>query len=153
MAEASMPTPVRTVSRDSNRDMLLRALLQFSGDLDTANVVRLTAQQPGISAVVCLLDGQEVSSAGEATSDANKFRRQAAKLLNHLQPIIALTGIEGTETFSMKSDAHIVTFSFQGATTLCVLHEPSGADRGLPEKITLISRELAQMLKDSPPFA
>jgi len=150
---ADVPMPVRTVSRDANRDMLLRALLQFSGDLDTSTVIRLTAEQPGVAAVVCLLDGQEVSSAGGGSPDADKFRHQAAKLLNHLQPIIALTGIEGTETFSMKSDAYIVTFSFQGPTTLCVLHEPSAADRGLAERITLISREVAQMLKETPPFA
>ena len=154
--EPALPEQVEATTaapRDPHRDMMLRALLQSSADFDARSVIQHTAQQAGVHAVVCLLNGREVTSAGAATADAERFRHQAPQLLTHLQPIIAMTGIEGTETFSMKSDAHIVTFSFQGPATLCVLHDPYGADRGLPEKLTLISRELAKMLQESLPFA
>lgn len=149
-AVVAMP---KSSPRDAHRDILLRALLQASGGLDADKIVSLTARQQGVTGVVCLLDGREVCSAGNGTADAEKFCHQASRLLSHVHSIIALTGFDGTETFSMRSDGHIVTFSFQGATTLCVLHDPAESDRGLPEKITLISRELAGMLADSPPFA
>ncbi len=134
------------------RRLLMRALLGAVAQDDAASIIRATSQQQGITSVVCLMDGREVGFSGPATPDAESFRNRAAKLLSHLQPLIAETGIEGTETFSMRSDnSHVVTFSFQGPTTLCVLHDTSHHDSGLPEKITLIAREVAQMLRETPP--
>ena len=108
--------------------------------------------QQGVAAVVCLNDGKEIASAGSSTAEADNFRKRAAVVLGHLKPVIAETGIEGTETFSMRSDnRHVVTYSFQGPTTLCVLHDSSHHDTGLPEKLTLIAREVAQILRETPP--
>ena len=136
----------------ASKQLLLRALLSSSLDLDPKAVVRQMGAQPGVSAVVCLHEGREVHSFSDATPEAEKYVRQASMLLSHLQSLIALTGIADTETFCMKSDERLMTFSFQGPTTVGVLHDPRRQEAGLPEKITLISRELADMLHDSPPF-
>ncbi len=142
--------PVITADKQT-RNLLLRALLGAVAQ-DAASIIQATSQQQGVAAVVCLNDGKEIASAGTSTAEADNFRKRAAVVLGHLKPVIAETGIEGTETFSMRSDnRHVVTYSFQGPTTLCVLHDSSHHDTGLPEKLTLIAREVAQILRETPP--
>ena len=142
--------PVITADKQT-RNLLLRALLGAVAH-DAASIIQATSQQQGVAAVVCLNDGKEIASAGSSTAEADNFRKRAAVVLGHLKPVIAETGIEGTETFSMRSDnRHVVTYSFQGPTTLCVLHDSSHHDTGLPEKLTLIAREVAQILRETPP--
>ena len=142
--------PVITADKQT-RNLLLRALLGAVAH-DATAIIQATSQQQGVAAVVCLNDGKEIASAGSSTAEADNFRKRAAVVLGHLKPVIAETGIEGTETFSMRSDnRHVVTYSFQGPTTLCVLHDSSHHDTGLPEKLTLIAREVAQILRETPP--
>lgn len=127
--------------------MLLRVLLGSQGDLDAEAVVRLTNSQPGVAAAVCFVGGRPVASSGNGSPEAEHFLRQAERIHTHVQPLVALTGIADTETFSMKSDHHVVTFSFQGELTLGVLHDPLQQESTLREKVTLIARELTGLLQ------
>jgi len=147
-------SPARITGKASKQQLLLRALLGRSEELDPRTVVRFTGTQPGVAAVVCVHNGHKVESyTSPSEKNGDRFVEQAPMLLRHLEPLVDLTGINGTETFCIKTDERQITFSVQGPTALCVLHDPHHMEQGLAEKITLISRELAQMLKDSPPFA
>lgn len=133
---------------DKNRQMLLRVLLGTQEQaFDADAVIRLTTAQPGVAAAVCFLEGRQVATSGNGSLEAANFLRQAQRMLDHVQPLVALTGIEDTETVSVKSDRHVVTFSLQGPVTLAVLHDPLRQEPTLREKVTLIARELTGLLQ------
>jgi hypothetical protein len=158
-APAPMPVPVSVVrpaivprpsskDPDKRRQMLLRVLLGSQDDaFDAEGVIRLTTAQPGVAAAVCFNDGKAVASAGNGSPEADNFQRQAQRMLEHIQPLVELTGIDDTETVSVKSDRHVITFSLQGQVTLAVLHDPHQQEPTLREKVTLIARELTGLLQ------
>ncbi len=127
--------------------MLLRALLNTAVSLDTSTVVELTAGLPGIVAVACLHEDGCAASAGDGSPEAGHFLQQAPKLHQHVQPLIALTGGQDSETFSMNSGQLVVTFSQRDGVTLGVLHDPRRQEPAFRDKVTLITRELASMLE------
>lgn len=132
---------------DKHSQMLLRVLLGSEAeDIDAEAVVRLTTSQPGVAAAVCFYDGRPVATSGNGSPEAENFLRQAQRMHDHVQPLVALTGIEDTETVSVKSDRHMVTFSLQKQVTLGVLHDPLQQEATLREKVTLIARELTGLL-------
>lgn len=132
---------------DKHSQMLLRVLLGSEAeDIDAEAVVRLTTSQPGVAAAVCFYDGRPVATSGNGSPEAENFLRQAQRMHDHVQPLVALTGIEDTETVSVKSDRHMVTFSLQKQVTLGVLHDPLQQEATLREKVTLIARELTSLL-------
>jgi hypothetical protein len=140
--------PRVTSDADKRRQMLLRVLLGSQEDVfDAEAVIRLTTAQPGVAAAVCFLDGKSVASSGNGSPEANNFLRQAQKMIDHVEPLVALTGIDDTETISLKNDQHLITFSLQGQVTLAVLHDPQQQEPTLREKVTLIARELTGLLQ------
>lgn len=151
--ETKMPIPganLSSVSRhqDKHQQMLLRVLLgSQEEEFDADAVVRLTTSQPGVAAAVCFVSGKPVSTSGNGSPEAEHFLRQAERMHEHVQPLVALTGIDDTETVSVKSDRHVVTFSLQGKVTLGVLHDPQQQEATLREKVTLIARELTSLLQ------
>lgn len=142
--------PAAPESRDLRHgQLILRALLGTQEHLDAGAIVRLTASQPGVAAVFCLHDGRTIASSGNGSAEAESFLRQAQLIHEHVQPLVSLAGIDGTETFSMKSDHQRVTFSLQGNVTLGVLHDPRHEEPALREKVTLIGRELTSLLQSA----
>jgi hypothetical protein len=144
------PAALPRVTRDSDkrRQMLLRVLLGSQEEAFDANaVIRLTTGQPGVAAAVCFQDGKPVASSGNGSPEGENFLRQAQRMIEHVLPLVELTGIEDTETVSMKSDRHVITFSLQGRVTLAVLHDPQQQEPTLREKVTLIARELTGLLQ------
>jgi hypothetical protein len=128
--------------------MLLRVLLGSQEEAFDANaVIRLTNEQPGVAAAVCFQDGKPVASSGNGSPEGQNFLRQAQRMIEHVLPLVELTGIEDTETVSVKSDRHVITFSLQGSVTLAVLHDPQQQEPTLREKVTLIARELTGLLQ------
>lgn len=125
--------------------LLLRALLGTEEKLDAPRVVELLAQQPGLSACVCLHGSQVLSHADSSKADALEFQHQAPDIARQLRGLAPLIGIEGAETFTLNAGGRLLTFCFPGQSMLGVLHdhEPS---TGMRDKITLIARELARML-------
>ena len=128
--------------------MLLRVLLGSQEEAFDANaVIRLTTAQPGVAAAVCFQNGKPVASSGNGSPEGENFLRQAQRMIEHVLPLVELTGIEDTETVSVKSDRHVITFSLQGPVTLVVLHDPLQQEPTLREKVTLIARELTGLLQ------
>jgi len=138
--------PVATQPPGSHRQLLLRVLFGVQEDLNADSVVRYTAMQPGVSSVVCIRDGQVHAVSGNGSPEAEQFSRHASRIHQHLMPLIELTGITDAETFSINSEHDILTFSKQDGMTLAVLH--SREEAALKEKITLVARELAGLLRD-----
>jgi hypothetical protein len=158
LATPASPAPVSVVrsaalprvTRDSDkrRQMLLRVLLGSQEEAFDANaVIRLTTGQPGVAAAVCFQDGKPVASSGNGSPEGENFLRQAQRRIEQVLPLVELTGIQDTETVSMKSDRHVITFSLQGRVTLAVLHDPQQQEPTLREKVTLIARELTGLLQ------
>ena len=148
MTPASTPLAGTRAAR-SSKNLLLRALLGVSGELDAETVLRMIGNLPGVSAAICLHEGRNVAAAHTDTTEGQKFAQNAPRLLAQLQNVIPLFSASTTESFTLKSDSSLATFSLQGPTTLCVLHSPQHDDSALEEKVTLIGRELAVMLRDS----
>jgi hypothetical protein len=142
------PAPRVSTDADKRRQMLLRVLLGSQEEaFDAEDVIRLTTAQPGVAAAVCFHEGKAVASSGNGSSEATNFLRQAQKMIDHVEPLVAMTGIDDTETISLKNDQHVITFSLQGAVTLAVLHDPHQQEPTLREKVTLIARELTGLLQ------
>jgi len=139
-------TPATAHPAGSHRQLLLRVLFGVQEDLDADTVVRFTASQPGVFSVVCLRDGKVIASSGDGSMEAEQFNQHASQIHQHLTPLIELTGISGAETFSINSQHNVLTFSKQDGMTMAVLHAPE--ERSLKEKITLIARELAGLIRD-----
>jgi hypothetical protein len=68
-------------------------------------------------------------------------------LARGVQSLTAVVGIDGAETFSVQSRERLVTFSLVDGITFGVLHTDKEPVSGLRDKITLIGRELAKLLK------
>jgi hypothetical protein len=144
------PTVVPRASAvpDKHRQMLLRVLLgSQDDDFDAEAVIRRTLDQPGVAAAVCFHDGRQIAHAGNGSAEADNFLRQARSMVEHVEPLVQLTGIDDTETLNLKSDRHVITFSLQGDVTLAVLHDPQRQEPTLREKVTLIARELTGLLQ------
>lgn len=132
---------------DTDTDqLLLRALLGVEDTLDASRVVQLLATQPGLSACVCLNGSSVLSHSDSSVADAATFQQQAADIARQLRGLAPLIGIEGAETFTLNAGGRLLTFCFPGDVTVGVLHrgEPG---TGLRDKITLVARELARMLR------
>ncbi len=129
----------------SSEQMLLRALLGAAENLSLERVVELTAQLPGVLAAALVKQSKVIAYAGASSPAASAFQQQAASLAQNLKPLAALIGIQEAETFSITTDERLITFSFQEAASLGILHDTQESPTGLRDKITLISRELARM--------
>lgn len=148
-AAASKPSMgLSAVSAGSEEQLMLRALLGTDEELTIGRVMELTVGLPGITACA-LIKGEQVL-AGESTkgSDARAFRTQAAEVARSLRTLAPLIGIADAETFTLNTESRLITLCFPGAVTLGILHdrEPS---LGLRDKLTLIARQLEQMVKPS----
>jgi hypothetical protein len=148
-AAASKPSMgLSAVSAGAEEQLMLRALLGTDEELTIGRVMELTVGLPGITACA-LIKGEQVL-AGESTkgSDARAFRAQAAEVARSLRTLAPLIGIADAETFTLNTESRLITLCFPGAVTLGILHdrEPS---LGLRDKLTLIARQLEQMVKAS----
>jgi len=146
-ASTSQPSFLGLSALDTETDqLLLRALLGVEDKLDASRIVQLLASQPGLSACVCLSGSSVLSHADASVPDAASFQQQAAEIARQLRGLAPLIGIEGAETFTLNAGGRLLTFCFPGSVTVGVLHrgEPG---TGLRDKVTLVARELARMLR------
>jgi hypothetical protein len=126
--------------------IMLRALLDTDVGLDAQKVVELVCRLPGIAACVCIHQGRVVSHIGAHKPQAREFQKQATQLASHLRTLAPLIGIEGAETFTMNSGDRLMTFCFPDDAVFGVLHDAEPT-LGLRDKITLIAREMAKLLR------
>ncbi|MEI6534308.1 MAG: hypothetical protein WCN98_03125, partial [Verrucomicrobiaceae bacterium] len=146
---AVQPAPAR--NDHQNRRLLLTVLLGTSDVPGVAAFASLTRKLPGVSAVLCIHNDQVVAADGDESCESERFLREAPLKMRMLPSLTALTGIEDTETLHIQSGQGEATFCLQGDVTLAVLHDPRRREPVLKEKITLLGRELASMLRDITP--
>lgn len=137
-------------SDNATRRLLLTVLLGSPDAADPAAIVQLTAQLPGVAAVLCVKDNRSIAEAGADTPDSQRFLRDAPAKISGLSALASLTGIDDAETLHIQSGQVEATFCMQGAMTFAVLHDPRRREPTLKEKITLLGRELAAMLGETP---
>lgn len=125
---------------------MLRALLGVSEKLDRQMVLEHTARLPGVAACAWVKGGK-VTAHGDSSKAAQDFRQQAADIATSMRTLARLTGLEA-ETLSIAVGDRLLTFCLQQDQSLGVLHTSMEPPSGLREKITLLSRELAQMTGD-----
>ncbi|MBK8039128.1 MAG: hypothetical protein IPK22_18650 [Verrucomicrobiaceae bacterium] len=132
---------------DTDTDqLLLRALLGVEDTLDASRVVQLLATLPGLSACICLNGSSVLSHADPSAPEASTFQQQAPDIARQLRGLAPLIGIEGAETFTLNAGGRLLTFCFPGEVTVGVLHQGEPGT-GLRDKITLVARELARLLR------
>jgi hypothetical protein len=130
-------------SMNDSEQMLLRALLGHTGKLDAQQVVKLTAQLPGIIACVNVRNGH-VQGQAEASKAAQDFREQASEISRSMRTLAGVIGIDA-ETLSIAAGQRTITFCFQPDNAFGVLHQDNEPASGLREKITLLGREIAKL--------
>lgn len=126
-----------------NDQIVLRAMLGVSDKLDAPRVTELASRLPGVSACVLMRDSK-VLAHGDNSPPAQHFRQQAADIARSMRTLAEVTGLDA-ETLSIATNDRLITFCFQGASSFGVLHSDKTPPAGLREKITLLSREVAQM--------
>jgi hypothetical protein len=142
---ASMPGLSLSAAGD-NEQLMLRALLGVSEKLNRQMVLEHTARLPGVAACAWVKGGK-VTAHGDSSKAAQDFRQQAADIATSMRTLARLTGLEA-ETLSIAVGDRLLTFCLQQDQSLGVLHTSMEPPSGLREKITLLSRELAQMTGD-----
>lgn len=130
----------------NNEQLILRALLGVSDKLNRQMVLEHTARLPGVSACAWVKGGK-VTAHGDNSKAAQDFRQQAADIASSMRTLARLTGLEA-ETLSIAVGDRLLTFCLQQDQSFGVLHTSMEPPSGLREKITLLSRELAQMTGD-----
>gem|GEM_PF-2785414 len=132
---------------DTDTDqLLLRALLGVDDSLDASRVVQLLATLPGLSACICLNGSSVLSHANPSAPEAATFQQQAPDIARQLRGLAPLIGIDGAETFTLNAGGRLLTFCFPGEVSVGVLHQGEPGT-GLRDKITLVARELARLLR------
>ncbi len=110
--------------------------------------MRLTRQLPGVAAAVCLHHGKTLACEGDGTPGADRFLREASANAQLLPSLAALTGIEDSDTLHIQSGHGEATFCLHDDVVLAVLHDPEKREAMLREKITLLGRELAAIVRE-----
>ena len=130
-------------STGSDEQLILRAMLGVSDQLDVNRVVELTARLPGVAACAFVRDARIVAH-GDSSEPSQNFRQQAAEIAKSMRTLAEVTGLDA-ETLSIPTNDRLITFCFQGGGAFGVLHTDKSIPAGLREKITLLSRDVAQM--------
>lgn len=138
--------PVSAPSRIKQDQLIWRVLLGAKQDLDLHGILVLARQQLSLVAIAAIKDGKIISSDSDEIAEAKTYLTQTPLICEHLQSLIQLTGIQDTETFSIKHHQYMQTFSAQPNFTLAVMYTPPADEASLKEKITLIARELAHVI-------
>lgn len=133
---------------NSTRSLLLTVLLGSSDAEDVGTFVHLTRQLPGVAAAVCLHQGKTLASEGDGSTGAERFLREAAANAQLLPSLAALTGIEDSDTLHVQSGHGEATFCLHDEVVFAVLHNPEKREATLREKITLLGRELAGIVRE-----
>lgn len=129
-----------------NDQLMIRALLGVSEKLNRQAVLEHIAKLPGVAACAWVRGGKIVAE-GDGSKAAQDFRQQATDIATSMRTLARLTGLEA-ETLSIAVGDRLLTFCLQQDQSLGVLHTSMEPPSGLREKITLLSRELAQMSGD-----
>ncbi len=138
-------------SSNETRRLMLAVLLGTPDVADVGTFASLTRKLPGVSAVLCVQDDRVIATEGDESCEAERFLREAPMKMRMLPSLTALTGIEDTETLHIQSGQGEATFCMQGSIIFAVLHDPHRREPVLKEKITLLGRELAAMLRENTP--
>ncbi len=125
---------------------MLRALLGVNENLGVDRVIELIARLPGIASCVCICGDHSIAH-GDGAAGAQDFQRQAGELSRNIQSLAPLIGIADAETYSINTNSRLMTFSFHPPITLAVLHHDTELAAGLRDKITLVGRELARLVR------
>lgn len=144
----AMPVEARSavVGSDKHRRLLLRVLLGTQEDLDVQGILQKINGLPDVRAVVCLKGNTLLASTGNGSPEADHFIKQVPLIHEHLRPLAKLTGADEGETFSVRTEQNLVTFSMEPEITLGVLHAAGAHETTLREKITLLTPEIAAMV-------
>jgi hypothetical protein len=150
--KVTIPRNTAPASKDpganSTRRLLLTILLGSGEAEDVKTFVHLTRQLPGVAATVALHHGNSLAAEGDGSSGAERFLREAAANAQMLPALAALTGIEDSDTLHVQSGHGEATFCLHDDVVLAVLHNPEKREATLREKITLLGRELAAIVRE-----
>lgn len=145
-AAAAPMTGLSLTAAGDDEQLMLRALLGVSDKLTRQTVLEHAAKLPGVAACAWIAGGK-VMVQGDGSKAAQNFQQQAGDIAVSLRTLARLTGLEA-ETLSITLGDRMLTFCLQQEKSLGVLHTGMEPPSGLREKVTLLSRELAQMHGD-----
>ena len=129
-------------------DLELRAMFASHEAFTPQKAVDHTAGLPGIDGVVLFRrKGEIVASRLPADGMANRLAQQTPLMFQRIQDLAAEWGFAGTEVFTLHTSRGIVSFFGQSECCLAVMHRGGVFGPGMREKLMLIARGMASLLR------
>jgi hypothetical protein len=133
---------------DDPTQLALRAIFSTDQTLRTQDVVDLSSRFPGLRSCLILTPHATVHSGDPATAeDIQHFRERAGALFDKTASLVRELDPNAREqTFTLRTVRGVVSFFAVGDVCLAALHAEPNFQPGVREKLTLVSRALAEML-------
>jgi hypothetical protein len=136
---------IKTVATPSTDQLLLRVIFGVAEPLNAERIIHHTSQLPGVTACFCV-NSQQILAQGMQTPESQSFQQHAAEIATGIQRLTHVVGMDHAEIFSIQSSTRLVTFYVAQDFTLSILHADNETAAPLRDKLTLIGRELGQLL-------
>lgn len=129
-------------------DLELRAIFASHEVFTPQLAVERTAALPGVLGVVLFRrNGEIVASHLPGEEGVKKMGRQTPSIFGRIRDLAGELGFAGSEAFTLHTGRGIVSFFGQGQSCLAVLHAERVFEPGMREKLTLIARGMASLLR------
>lgn len=128
-------------------DLELRAIFASQEVFTPQKAVERTAGLPGVEGVVLFLRRGEVLANVLPEGVARQFGQQIPSIFHRVQDLATDLGFAGSEVFTLHTSRGIISFFGHGESCLAILHGERGFEPGMREKLMLISRGVAALLR------
>ncbi len=130
------------------KQLILRALFEVDAPLDLDQVLDRVAGLPGIEASVVIdkQGGTVKSSRGKDPGRTSQFEAQAQLAYNKVISLAADLNIVDAESFTLRTGHGSMSFFNAPKACVAVLQESPLFSPGVRERLTLVTRELSEML-------
>ena len=128
-------------------DLELRAIFASQEVFTPQKAVERTAGLPGVEGVILFRRRGEVVAALVPEGNGRPLGQQIPSIYHRVQDLATDLGFAGSEVFTLHTSRGIVSFFGHGESCLAILHGERGFEPGMREKLMLISRGVAALLR------
>lgn len=130
-------------------DLELRAMFATQEVFTPQKAVERTAELPGVDgAVLFSRRGELVAAVLPADEAAKRLGQQTPAIFSRIQELAGDLGFAGSEVFTLHTGSRIVSFFGHGGCCLAILHGERIFGPGMREKLMLIARGAAALLRE-----
>lgn len=130
------------------KQLVLRALFGVRTPLSVEEVLERMAGFTGIEACIIIdkQNGNVRASRGNDPGRTSTFESQAQQAYNKVISLAADLNVTDAESFTLRTGVGAMSFFNSPKVCLAVLQENSAFEPGIRERLTLVTRELSEMI-------